>query len=107
MFLGEPIFPGVSSKDQLLKIMQILGTPSTNEVQDMCRKSKAKLPVIQASGLKKKFKTGTNPLVIDLLSKVFVYSPKKRIKPLQALMHPYFDDLRAQKLTINGKGITD
>ena len=22
-------------------------------------------------------------------------------------MHPYFDDLRAQKLTINGKGITD
>ena len=22
-------------------------------------------------------------------------------------MHPYFDDLRAQKLTINGKAITD
>ena len=46
-------------------------------------------------------------MALDLLSKVFVYSPKKRIKALQALMHPYFDDLRAQKLTINGKGITD
>lgn len=65
MFLGEPIFPGVSSKDQLLKIMQIMGTPSNSEVQDMCRKSKAKLPAIQGSGLKKKFKSGTNPLAID------------------------------------------
>lgn len=73
----------------------------------MCRKSKAKLPDIQGIGLKKKFKSGTNALALDLLSKLFVYSPKKRIKPLQALMHPYFDDLRAQKLTINGKGITD
>ena len=48
MFLGEPIFPGNSSKDQLLKIMQILGTPTTQEVTEMCKKSKAKLPQIQA-----------------------------------------------------------
>jgi len=73
----------------------------------MCRKSKAKLPDIQGQGMKKKFKSNTNPLVLDLLSKILCYSPKKRIKPLQALMHPYFDDLRAQKLTINGKAITD
>ena len=52
MFLGEPIFPGVSSKDQLLKIMQLLGTPSPAEVQAMCRKSKAKLPDIQGQGMK-------------------------------------------------------
>jgi len=107
MFLGEPIFPGNSSKDQLLKIMQILGTPTTQEVTEMCKKSKAKLPQIQGSGLKKKFRSGTNPLVIDLLQKVFAYSPKKRLKPLEILQHPYFDDLRAQRLTINGKGITD
>lgn len=42
MFLGEPIFPGVSSKDQLLKIMQLLGTPTSQDVTAMCRKSKAK-----------------------------------------------------------------
>lgn len=107
MFIGEPIFPGVSSKDQLLKIMQLMGTPTPAEVQAMCRKSKAKLPDIQGIGLKKKLKSGTNPLAIDLLQKLFVYNPKKRLKPLQALMHPYFDDLRGQKLTINGKGITD
>jgi len=107
MFLGEPIFPGNSSKDQLLKIMQILGTPTQQEVTEMCKKSKAKLPQIQGTGLKKKFRSGTNPLVIDLLQKVFAYSPKKRLKPLEILQHPYFDDLRAQRLTINGKGITD
>ena len=65
MFLGEPIFPGVSSKDQLLKIMQLMGTPTPAEVQGMCRKSKAKLPEIQGIGLKKKFKSGTNPLALD------------------------------------------
>ena len=84
MFLGEPVFPGVSSKDQLLKIMQLLGTPTAQEVQGMCRKSKAKLPEIQGQGFKKKLKPNTNPLVIDLLQKTLCYIPSKRIKPLQA-----------------------
>merc|ERR1711977_621659 len=56
MFLGEPIFPGVSSKDQLLKIMQLLGTPTQSEVQAMCKKSKAKLPEITGLGLKRSSK---------------------------------------------------
>ena len=28
MYLGEPLFPGISSKDQMAKIMGLLGTPT-------------------------------------------------------------------------------
>ena len=33
-------------------------------------------------------------LALDLVSKLLVYSPNIRLTPLQALCHPYFDELR-------------
>mmetsp|Transcript_7587 Transcript_7587/g.5734 ORF Transcript_7587/g.5734 Transcript_7587/m.5734 type:complete len:110 (+) Transcript_7587:728-1057(+) len=33
---------------------------------------------------------------IDLISKIIVYDPEKRLKPLEALTHPFFDELRLQ-----------
>lgn len=107
MFLGEPIFPGSSSKDQMIKIMDLLGTPSQNEVTAMCKNARVRLPNIQPTDFRKRFKRGTNPEVIDLLKKILCYDPNERITPLEALMHPYFDELRRQRLTINGKKIVD
>ena len=106
MFLGEPIFCGKSSKDQFLKIMHILGNPSEDDINNMCSNITVTLPIIKGMGLKKKFKN-VDPLLIDLLSKVLLYNPQKRLRPFQTLAHPYFDDLRMQKLTINGKPIVD
>ena len=106
LFLGEPLFCGKSSKDQFLKIMHILGNPSEEDINDMCDNITVTLPVISGIGLKKKLKN-VDPLLIDLLSKILTYNPKKRLKPFQTLEHPYFDDLRKQKLTINGKPIVD
>ena len=34
----------------------------------------------------------------DLLSKVLRYSPKRRLSPLQALQHPFFDELRNEEV---------
>jgi len=106
MFIGEPIFCGKNSKDQFLKIMQVLGTPTPAEVKAMSENVSANLPPIKGIGLKKKIKNA-DPLLIDLLSKVLVYDPKKRLKPFELLAHPYFDDLRTQRLTINGRNVTD
>ena len=106
MFLGEPIFCGKDSKDQLAKIMQVLGTPTPAEVKNMCAKVNANLPSIRGIGLKKKLKNA-DPLLIDLLGKVLAYEPKKRPRAFEMLAHPYFDDLRAQKLTVNGRSVTD
>lgn len=106
MFLGEPIFCGKNSKDQFLKIMHVLGTPTPQEVINMCENVSVNLPDIKGIGLKKKLKNA-DPLLIDLLSKMITYNPKIRVKPFLLLSHPYFDDLRTQRLTINGRNVTD
>ena len=31
---------------------------------------------------------------IDLVSKMLIYEPTKRIDPFDAMVHPFFDDLR-------------
>lgn len=40
--------------------------------------------------------------LLDLLSKMLEYSPKKRISALNALLHPCFSDLRKYNYSING-----
>jgi serine/threonine protein kinase len=39
LMLGEPIFPGESSLDQLVEIIKILGTPTLDQVKEMNPKS--------------------------------------------------------------------
>lgn len=106
MVLGEPLFPGKNSKDQFVRIMNILGSPTSQELFEMCRNPPTSLPEVKGTGLSAKLKD-FDPELVDFLSKILVYSPARRLKPLEALLHPYFNSLRSQKLTINGKNITD
>ena len=41
------------------------------------------------------------------MSKVLVYPPKERLTPLEALLHPYFNELRNQSCKINGNPLPD
>lgn len=106
MVLGEPLFPGKDSKNQFMRIMTILGSPTPQEVRGMCRNPPAGIPEVKGIGLRAKLKN-FDPELVDLLSKILVYVPGQRLKPFEALTHPYFNALRTQKLTINGKSITD
>ena len=106
MFIGEPLFCGKDSKDQFKKIMQLLGSPTKDDIKNMHDSIEVDLPNIKGYGLKKRLKN-CDPLLIDFLSKLLVYNPKKRPKPFEMLAHPYFDDLRLQKLTINGRAVSD
>lgn len=106
MILGEPIFPGKNTKDQFIRIMHVLGTPTPQQLTTMCKNANIGLPDVKGVGLRQKLKDA-DPQLVDLLSKVLVYNPAARVKPLNALLHPYFDTLRSQKLTINGKNITN
>ena len=95
--LNKPIFAGKSATDQFLEIMKILGTPSYEQIKCMNDKFKgiSKLPKIEPKSWKDVFKNKTNDeLFIDLVSKLLVYEPSKRLSPYQALLHPYFDDLK-------------
>ena len=97
LVLNKPIFAGKSATDQFLEIMKILGTPSYEQIKCMNDKFKgiSKLPKIEPKSWKDVFKNKTNDeLFIDLVSKLLVYEPTKRLSPYQALLHPYFDDLK-------------
>ena len=106
MFLGEPLFCGRDSKDQFKKIMQLLGTPSKEDIKGMHDRVEVDLPNIKGMGMGKRL-GGCDPMLIDFLKKLLVYDPKKRPKPFEMLSHQYFNDLRMQKLTINGRAVVD
>jgi serine/threonine protein kinase len=91
----EPIFPGDSSIEQLIEIIKILGTPSAQHLQ-ACSPINAQLqlPIVRGSDWGKILKRYA-PLEaeIDLIRRVLTYDSKERIKPIDALKHPYFADL--------------
>jgi glycogen synthase kinase 3 beta len=91
----------------MIKIMDLLGTPTQSDITAMCKNARVRLPNIDSVNFKDKFRKNTNPDAIDLMRKVLTYNPDERITPLEALMHPYFDELRKQRLTINAKKIVD
>jgi len=104
LLLNEPLFPGDSNSDQLMEIIKILGSPSDEQVRSMNPAMKEFVfPYIQPYPWRKVFKSEVDPLLIDLLSKVLTYSPQKRLHPLEALLHPYFDELRDRNFRVNGK----
>jgi len=108
MFLDQPLFPGDSNSDQLFEIIKVLGTPTQDQVRSMNPNMKEFVfPQIKAYSWKKVFKQEVDPLAIDLISKVLCYSPHKRLTPLEALLHPYFDELRSRNFQMNGKSIPD
>lgn len=94
MFTGRPLFPGKNNADQLLKIFELLGTPTEESWPKVTEHSGWKvfpmyptpsslaqvLPVIDAIGL-------------DLLARMLTYIPEARISAKETLEHLYFVDV--------------
>jgi len=55
-----------------------------------------KFPQIKAHSWKKVFRLRAPNEAIDLLSKLVVYNPELRLTPKEALLHPFFNELRDQ-----------
>jgi glycogen synthase kinase 3 beta len=103
LVINKPIFQGKSATDQLLQIMKILGTPTNEQLKAMNGKNinASKLPKINQMPWKEFFKGKTNDeLFIDLVEKLLVYEPMKRLSPYQALLHPYFDELKQKDVKL-------
>jgi glycogen synthase kinase 3 beta len=39
-------------------------------------------------------------MFVELISKILVYPPKERLRPLEAILHPFFNDLRQEQFGI-------
>ena len=96
LVLGRPIFPGATTSDQLVEIIRILGTPTKDDICSMNPHFKDHIfPDIKPVPFEKILKNRIIPeYFLDLISKLLVYNPTKRLTAEKALEHPYFDEIR-------------
>lgn len=99
LFLREPLFRGKSYVDQLNCIFEVLGTPSEDDMKCVtnAKASKyiAKLKNKDSVALSVVIPT-TDENALDLLSKLLVFDPSKRMSVDEALAHPFFDAWRKE-----------
>lgn len=66
--------------DQLVEIIKVLGTPTKEQIHSMNPNySEFKFPSIKAHPWKQVFHKRTAPEAIDLMTKLLVYEPAKRL----------------------------
>lgn len=96
LLLGAPLFPGESGVDQLVEIIKVLGTPTKRDIHEMnASYSEFKFPQIRGHDWTKVFRSRTPSLAVDSVAAFLIYAPARRVWPLRALAHPFFDELRA------------
>jgi glycogen synthase kinase 3 beta len=111
LMLGQPLFPGESGIDQLVEIIKVLGTPTREQIRTMNPNyMEHKFPQIKPhpfnkvnrptsastpSGLSitQVFRKGDSQ-AIDLISRLLEYTPTQRLSAIEAMVHPFFDELR-------------
>ncbi|CAH8454866.1 Glycogen synthase kinase-3 alpha, variant 2 [Schistosoma haematobium] len=97
LLLGQPIFPGESGVDQLVEIIKILGTPSREQIHEMNPDYREfKFPQIKPHLWSKVFRPRVPSEAIQLVSQLLDYTPSKRLEPLDACLHCFFDELRQE-----------
>lgn len=92
----QPIFPGTECLNQLKLIVKVLGTINEEDLE-FIDNSKARhyistLPYSHGIQLSNLY-PNADPMAIDLLQKMLVFDPSKRISVTEALEHPYMAPL--------------
>jgi len=93
----KTLFPGKDYVHQLNLIMRVIGTPQDASELEFINNEKAKryiksLPVTVRCSFQKLF-PNASPAAIDLIDKMLVFDPAKRITVEEALAHPYLESL--------------
>ena len=100
---NQPLFMGDSPVDQLVKICTVIGTPSKEEYPSFYEFQEEAIlknyPKDTPPTIDEQFKN-LDPQLADLLKKMLVINPEKRITAFDAINHPYFDSLQQLKEVI-------
>ena len=109
LITGEILFKGDKPHSQLVEIIKNLGTPSEEDIKAMNPNYKEfKFPKVKPQPIAKVAGEKVDPLLLDLLAKIFIYDPNQRLTPYQALAHNYFDELRKEQFRMpTGNSIPD
>ncbi|KAJ1671702.1 glycogen synthase kinase 3, partial [Spiromyces aspiralis] len=80
LILGQPLFPGESSIDQLVEIIKILGTPSRQQIKEMNSSyMDHRFPQIRPHPFSDIFRGRVSGSAISLLSSLLNYAPLERL----------------------------
>jgi glycogen synthase kinase 3 beta len=94
LMLGQPLFPGESGIDQLVEIIKVLGTPTRDQIRTMNPNyMEHKFPQIKPHPFNKVFRKA-DANAIELISRLLEYTPTERLSAIDAMVHPFFDELR-------------
>ncbi|XP_042478590.1 mitogen-activated protein kinase homolog NTF3-like [Macadamia integrifolia] len=92
----KPVFPGTECLNQLKLIVNVLGSQSEVDLEfidnSKARKYIKTLPFSPGTPFSQLY-PNANPLAIDLLQRMLVFDPSKRISVTEALQHPYLSPL--------------
>ncbi|NWV31882.1 MK15 kinase, partial [Grantiella picta] len=93
MLLGKPLFPGTSTMNQIEQILRVIPAPSPEDISAL--QSEYKASVLNHMSSRKRvafeeiFPSSTPLPALDLLKKLLVFNPEKRLTAEEALQHPY------------------
>lgn len=92
LMLGKPMFPGVSTLNQIERVLKITGMPSQEDIDAMLSPHWAKIfatiPPTKKVSLDSIFPTADEDS-IDLMKNLLKFNPNERLTVEEALEHPY------------------
>jgi len=89
--LGKPMFPGVSTLNQIERVLKMTGMPSQEDIYDLgtnATKIFSTIPPIKKVSLESVFPTAPED-AIDLMKKLLKFNPADRLTVEEALEHTY------------------
>ncbi|XP_046385257.1 mitogen-activated protein kinase 15 [Ischnura elegans] len=92
MLLGKPIFPGSSTINQVELIMNTIPKPSHEDIENVCSGYGMTLLEKTPTSPQKTFRQilkNVRKDAVDLVEKLLVFNPSKRLSAIEALDHPY------------------
>jgi len=90
---GKPMYPGTSTMNQIDRIIEITGSPSKADIDSIQSEFAAQmlenLPEVPAARDFSSLYPSADPDAHDLLTKLLMFNPEKRITVEESLEHPY------------------
>jgi mitogen-activated protein kinase 15 len=96
---GKPMFPGTSTLNQINKVLEITGKPTKDDISsvqsDLAATMLDTITVTKTRSLKSLYPKADS-VELDMLQKLLLFNPDKRMTIEEALEHPYVSEFHEQ-----------